>query len=51
MQLLYAILNDPAHPMMKFMLQTVPGFENMPVNQQLQRLMAARVGFRFLLWF
>jgi hypothetical protein len=48
MQQLYAILRNPNHPMMKFMLQSVPGFENLPVNQQMHRLMVARVRFRFL---
>ena len=49
-QVLYSILKNPAHPMMKFMLQNVPGFESLPVPQQMQRLMAARVGIRLILF-
>jgi len=43
LQQLYTILRNPNHPTMKFMLQTVPGFESMPTNMQLQKLMNARV--------
>jgi len=46
-QQLHGVLRNPNHPMMKFMLQTVPGFESMTTNQQMQRLMAARVCFPF----
>lgn len=42
-QQLYAILRNPNHPMMRFVLQTVPGFETLPTNVQMQKLMMARV--------
>jgi hypothetical protein len=49
LQQLYTVLRNPNHPMMKVMLQNVPGFESMPTNVQLQKLMNARVRHRFLL--
>jgi hypothetical protein len=42
-QQLYTISRNPNHPLMKYMLQTVPGFESMPPTMQLQKLMNARV--------
>lgn len=45
-QQLHAVLRNPNHPMMKFMLQNVPEFERMPTNM---KLMNARVCHRFLL--
>lgn len=49
-QQLNAILRNPNHPLMKYVLQTVPGFENMPINVQLQKLIGARVCLLSLLF-
>ncbi|KAF9057350.1 hypothetical protein BJ165DRAFT_25469 [Panaeolus papilionaceus] len=41
-QALLQILNTPNHPILRFCLQNVPNFENLPTQMQLQKLFAAR---------
>lgn len=36
-------LRTPNHPFVKFMLQNVPGFETMPAQMQIQKMIGARV--------
>ncbi|KAJ7590725.1 hypothetical protein C8J56DRAFT_1134341 [Mycena floridula] len=38
-QQLFAILNNPNHQFLQYMLKTVPGFATLPVQQQMQRMM------------
>ena len=43
----FQILNTPNHPIMRYLVQHVPGFESMPVQQQLHRVIyATKVSFR-----
>lgn len=42
----FQILNTPTHPIMRYLMQHVPGFESMPVQQQLHRVIyATKVSF------
>lgn len=43
MNQMFQYLRTPNHPFVKFMLQNVPGFETMPVQMQIQKMISARV--------
>ena len=47
MQQAFQILNTPSHPVMRYIAQNMQGFETMPVQMQLQRVVMTKVGFRF----
>ncbi|KAJ7895960.1 hypothetical protein B0H14DRAFT_3619022 [Mycena olivaceomarginata] len=38
-QQMYGILQNPAHPFLQYMLRNLPGFQQMPVQMQLQKML------------
>ena len=47
LQQAFQILNTPGHPLLQYLIKTVPGFENMPLQQQVQKMMMSRVSSFF----
>ncbi|KAJ7087263.1 hypothetical protein B0H15DRAFT_1022817 [Mycena belliarum] len=41
-QHLYSMLQTPNHPLVQYMVRSVPGFQTMPVPMQLQKMLAAQ---------
>lgn len=48
-QQMMQVLNTPGHPLVRYMMQNVPGFETMPTQQQVQRMVMAKVSLLCLL--
>lgn len=49
LQQMMQVLNTPGHPLVRYMIQSVPGFESMPMQQQVQRMVMAKVSFPYIL--
>ncbi|KAJ7163781.1 hypothetical protein C8R43DRAFT_988630 [Mycena crocata] len=45
-QQMYGLLQQPSHPFVQYMLRNVPGFQAMPVQMQLQKMIAAQTSMR-----
>ncbi|KAF7330805.1 hypothetical protein MVEN_02419700 [Mycena venus] len=45
-QQLYAFLQNPAHPFTQYMVRNLPGFQQMPVQMQLQKMLQAQAAMQ-----
>ncbi|KAJ6543878.1 hypothetical protein B0H19DRAFT_289364 [Mycena capillaripes] len=46
-QQMYTILQNPNHPFLQYMMRHLPGFQQMPVQMQISKMMAAQVCVSF----
>ncbi|KAJ7667589.1 hypothetical protein DFH06DRAFT_1380833 [Mycena polygramma] len=46
MQHMYAMLQNPGHPFHQYMVRQTPGFQQMPVQMQLSRMLAAQAALQ-----
>ena len=44
---MYGILQNAAHPFSQYMVRNFPGFAQLPVQMQLQKMLQTQVGFAF----
>jgi len=41
----YQVLQNPSHPMVQYIMNSFPGFQSLPINQQIMKMHQVQVGF------
>ena len=41
----YQVLQNPSHPMVQYITNSIPGFQSLPINQQIVKMHQVQVGF------
>ena len=41
----YQVLQNPSHPMVQYITNSIPGFQSLPINQQIMKMHQVQVGF------
>jgi hypothetical protein len=41
----YQVLQNPSHPMVQYISNSIPGFQSLPINQQIMKMHQVQVGF------
>jgi len=44
----YQVLQNPSHPMVQYITNTFPGFQSLPINQQIMKMHQVQVSFSVL---